>query len=123
MRGNFRTWPVFRPLVRRMRQLVPFQSWPTLPPVASYCRTCSSPKSVKSGMGRTLPRAHGLGERALERAEPAVVRERRERLLEGRARDAVHLDDEQHVGLVGARDVPVALEPDAVAVAATRVLQ
>src|SRR3954462_959018 len=34
-----------------MRIEASFQSWPTAPPVSSYWRTCSSPKSEKSGIG------------------------------------------------------------------------
>src|SRR5271155_4988716 len=44
--GNFFVSPDFRPIVCSTRQLVLFQSWPILPPVASYWRTCSSPNRL-----------------------------------------------------------------------------
>jgi hypothetical protein len=34
------------PIVCSTRQLVLFQSWPILPSVASYWRTCSSPNKL-----------------------------------------------------------------------------
>src|SRR5262245_35171677 len=77
MSGNLRVSPVLRPRVWRIRIAVPFQSWPVRPPVASYCRTCSSPNRLKSGMSRawhfgrrtTTSRGSRLRRRVLHRPD------------------------------------------------------
>src|ERR1041385_4779062 len=56
MSGFFRSLPDFRPFVCRIRTLLSFQSCPTLPPVSSYFRTCSSPNRFEFRIRRNVTR-------------------------------------------------------------------